>query len=1794
MKKIKVKSWPEIILLAFFLTTFLITVFPNMVNAIEEPAQYTYSTYLNSTKDKYTFTSPIFNAGTGKTGSNGLWSVFIKYADESSSAYKLWGYCWCFRDITDLKLDFNTLHRSTLSQWVTALGGEYSFLNSQSGSKFGTVRASDGTSIPDRIRVLYPILYSAAKVDSSDASARVVRISITRKPSGDIKLPSSPVTAGQSANIIIKGNSYVFSSNNASLDNGIYYKFYVNSTLVENSSKNKSFEKALSYTFPAAGTYTLKLELTDGVARSTVITKTMNVGSGTLPPPPVYDSNYPPVARFSMASYAETGEVVNVTDQSYDPDGTIAGRYWTVSPSWGASPNLSTTGSGGTVIFHNEGTYTLTLMVTDNKGAAGSYSRDITIGSPPPPPPPKVEPNAAFSMPAQAGQGERVRVTNRSSDSDGYIVSSEWKITPSGAVEDEVGDSGGYLTFNQAGIYTVKLTVTDNDGLTDSTTKTIEITNEPPVAGINMNETVIQGMNTVIRSTSEDPEGKIASLEWSVIPQVGLTGTLAGEESTVYFDTEGVYNVKLKVTDKWGLSDEAEKTITVEPAIPEGDFQVKGARKQNRKLTLEIFNTLTVDRYPIQWERTEWQILPLTSGVTANDIKIDDASPIDKRDILFKKAGTYRIRMRIFNQKHASPWVEKEIEISPDAYPMADFYLQTSYLRDPLNENQVTFEFRDLSDSPDADPIVRRTWKYCFDSDNDGSFNDEAWVIFSDANELAPTFQAGKVGKYLVALEVREEFGEPTIERFVTPAERLKDDTGDEALEGKISEIINAAPFVNFEMNEKKKVDLVFTLGEVDAAKIANLNAKIESIVKSKLVAENIDAEDIYIQAISTNIIDSNAQSAQTIFSSWSSVEVPGGSSVSGGWAIEDNKVVTTSGYRPARAWLDLSAAARNTRDADISFTWGIKSSAGSFSHGEAGFIFRAQDSNNFYVYIMDNHSACGNIRYDQREALVKVTNGNFSVLSTHAFPSFYAGQSHNIRIVTAGSNIKVYRDNTLIFNVNDTAYAKGGYGFYVWDQYGAYFSNITIKTEVKKTLDQIIKEPSWRENSNHFLINISDVAMPELEDPTKSAYILSNLLDNDTYLAMLGTAVNQTQFENFIARNSGNGIFLSNSNMDAALAQLAEYVLSIIREKTKTNIKYVLLGEKVEYTKFYSDYEDDPQYDERWQYEHDPYWFENTLGQVPYHNQWIPEPVTVFDKVGKLNVNFQIKDEPTGGDDRFANYRLWSDMPFDRLNIFVHRKPIALYGIQLQPSGSSFTLTLTNNSYDLDHFSQENKGIVAGRWQWKEAGALAWTEGQPPAVLPPNMNYLISLRVQDEEGAWSDPAVQLITTKNVNLAPVANFVLVPNPLPVVKTAEVDDRSYDPNGDPIAERRWTVERTAGGTPGVVYTGSSLPVSFASYGVGEYKVTLEVRDNPRYGLTLWSEPYSQFLQVIPDNRAPVAYFTVLPNPVPQDVPAAYSENSSDPDGDPIVAREWRMKKTTASNWTSLSEPPTDFSAYGIGVYQIQLRVMDRPPLLQLDSKWSAWAERQLTVVPGNQKPVARFNVTPNPGVADEPVVYIDTSYDPEGLPLTERVWRIRNLHEPGVWYEFHDTLPPAVFETTGWGAEGDGTGTFEIGLKVKDASPNGLSPALWSEEYVVMVIIEDSLKIEGESDKSVYFAGEAMVLSARTEGRAYKVEAGMWWNGGNDFTPLNVTELVPANPVAGTPPKINNWKTRHDAAGNDYDRVVIIPRDMPDGTYQVEFTAYKTKYDGSIATATDVITVQVRGVQLNRIKTRIIS
>lgn len=174
-----------------------------------------------------------------------------------------------------------------------------------------------------------------------------------------------------------------------------------------------------------------------------------------LGPPEV--PNLAPAAAFT-ATVADLGVVLDGRG-SADPDGTVVGHAWSFGD------GATATGTTAEHTYATPGTYTVTLTVTDDDGATGVTTEEVTVTAPPVDQPP----TAAFTA-TPTGLTVTVDGTT-SSDPDGTVVDHAWSF---GDGATGAGPTASH-TYGAAGTYTVTLTVTDDDGATATATREVTV-----------------------------------------------------------------------------------------------------------------------------------------------------------------------------------------------------------------------------------------------------------------------------------------------------------------------------------------------------------------------------------------------------------------------------------------------------------------------------------------------------------------------------------------------------------------------------------------------------------------------------------------------------------------------------------------------------------------------------------------------------------------------------------------------------------------------------------------------------------------------------------------------------------------------------------------------------------------------------------------------------------------------------------------------------------------------------------------------------------------------------------------------------------------------------------------------------------------------------------------------------------------------------------------------------------------------------------------------------------------------
>ncbi|MCB9504264.1 MAG: PKD domain-containing protein, partial [Deferribacteres bacterium] len=300
-----------------------------------------------------------------------------------------------------------------------------------------------------------------------------------------------------------------------------------------------------NHTYNSPGTYTVVLTVTDNDGATATATVNITV---TTPPnqDPVAQASATPISGVIPLAVQFTGS------SSYDPDGDITYHEWDFGD---GSEKVAATNPQHT--YTSAGTFTAKLTVIDDDGASDIAELTITASEPPNQPP-----NAVAGATPQSGVMP-LQVTfssNGSSDTDGSIVSYSWNFGDGGQSTAQ----NPQHTYTNSGQFQAVLTVTDDDGATDTASITITVTdpaNQAPNAAISADPQSGQAPLVVNfnGAGSSDDDGTIVSYSWNF----GDGGQSTAQNPQHTYAAAGQFNVQLTVTDDDGATGSAQLTITV-------------------------------------------------------------------------------------------------------------------------------------------------------------------------------------------------------------------------------------------------------------------------------------------------------------------------------------------------------------------------------------------------------------------------------------------------------------------------------------------------------------------------------------------------------------------------------------------------------------------------------------------------------------------------------------------------------------------------------------------------------------------------------------------------------------------------------------------------------------------------------------------------------------------------------------------------------------------------------------------------------------------------------------------------------------------------------------------------------------------------------------------------------------------------------------------------------------------------------------------------------------------------------
>ena len=266
----------------------------------------------------------------------------------------------------------------------------------------------------------------------------------------------------------------------------------------------------------------------------------------------------PPIVNFTFAQ-GSADFIVDFTDASSDTDGTIQSWSWDFGDS-----NTSTT-QNPSHTYGSDGTYDVTLTVTDDDGLSSSTTKSLTL----------IDgilvdalPDASFTFTVD---GLDATFTDTSTTEAGVNITNwAWDFGDGNTSTQQ----NPTHTYTSEGTYNVSLTITTDQSEVDSVTDSVAVSSNAPTANFDFIRTqslyssISDGRATVkFFDLSTDPDGSIATTEWNF-----GDGSLTSTDSNpmhAYDDLSDAttIDVTLTVKDNSNLTDSVTKTVTLSPLV---------------------------------------------------------------------------------------------------------------------------------------------------------------------------------------------------------------------------------------------------------------------------------------------------------------------------------------------------------------------------------------------------------------------------------------------------------------------------------------------------------------------------------------------------------------------------------------------------------------------------------------------------------------------------------------------------------------------------------------------------------------------------------------------------------------------------------------------------------------------------------------------------------------------------------------------------------------------------------------------------------------------------------------------------------------------------------------------------------------------------------------------------------------------------------------------------------------------------------------------------------------------------
>lgn len=344
--------------------------------------------------------------------------------------------------------------------------------------------------------------------------------------------------------------------------------------------------------------------------------------------------------------------------------------------------------------------------------------------------------------------------------------------------------------------------------------------------------------------------------------------------------------------------------------------------------------------------------------------------------------------------------------------------------------------------------------------------------------------------------------------------------------------------------------------------------------------------------------------------------------------------------------------------------------------------------------------------------------------------------------------------------------------------------SRVTVLTNNYKFKD------TYLDGKNRFIVAVKNNSLSaDLEK-----HITATSLANNAHFVGIGASANKKILERIVAKSMKKGSYIDNSNIDAALTELSNYILNEVEISRGINEAFVTTDEQINFITNFDDFEKDSLYDEYWKFKHELDYFESETGLFPEHDTKIKTPITMFAQTGLYQPFYAAQDEPLSlfnSDvvERFTDYRKWSD-EVSNWRIFAHHKPSSDFLFNINQINGIYSIKSAGK--DTDKASIDvgyGAGLQNQNFEYRIEGDSDWIEGVPSSPLDVNVVYEVKNTVVDFQGK-QDHTIKLLSRKN--LPPVADFITDKKTYESGEDVSITNKSYDPNNDDMTAK-WYIK-----------------------------------------------------------------------------------------------------------------------------------------------------------------------------------------------------------------------------------------------------------------------------------------------------------------------------------------------------------------------------------------------------------------